>query len=81
MIAALVGIWLVVIGAWGIRYLSRLRGVQGAWDQTTWRRCQNCSGVLVRGTFKGLQGHLGHRLGRADGMTMTEYFKVLVGIL
>ena len=80
-VAMLVGIWIIVIGAWGIRYLSRLRGVQGAWDQATWRRCQNCSGVLVRGTYRGLQGHLGHRLGRADGLTTTEYFKVLVGWL
>lgn len=80
-VGMLVGIWIIVIGAWGIRYLSRLRGVQGAWDQANWRRCQSCGGKLVR-VHGGLDAHLGHRLGPAiNSVSGIELVYILVGAL
>lgn len=77
--ASLVGVWVVVIGVWGWKALSRLRGAQGAWEAANWRRCHHCGEMLV--SANRAQKHLGHRLGPAHAMTGIEYLYVMVGML
>lgn len=79
---ALVLVWGVVFWAWCWKAAHRAAVVRGDFNIETWRRCDNCDGVLTRLDGASLTPHIGHRLRPAhDGLNPLEYLGVLVGWL